>query len=46
MNDRQLRFIIDGLNGKSNGMPREDGFDITVDPKSWRFCVSPEILTI
>lgn len=30
MNDRQLRFIIDGLNGKSNGMPREDGFDITV----------------
>ena len=30
MNDRQLRFIVDGLNGKSNGFPREDGFDITV----------------
>lgn len=30
MNDRQLRFIVNGLNGKSNGMPREDGFDITV----------------
>ena len=30
MNDRQLRFIVDGLGGKSNGMPREDGFDITV----------------
>ena len=30
MNDRQLRHIIDGLNGKANGMPREDGFDITV----------------
>lgn len=30
MNDRQLRFIIDGLNGKVNGVPREDGFDITV----------------
>ena len=30
MNDRQLRYIVDGLNGKANGMPREDGFDITV----------------
>ena len=30
MNDRQLRFIVDGLGGKSNGTPREDGFDITV----------------
>lgn len=30
MNDRQLRFIVDGLNGKANGTPREDGFDITV----------------
>ena len=30
MNDRQLRFIIDGLGGKANGTPREDGFDITV----------------
>ena len=30
MNDRQLRFITDGLGGKINGTPREDGFDITV----------------
>lgn len=30
MNDRQLRFVIDGLGGKANGTPREDGFDITV----------------
>lgn len=30
MNDRQLRFIVDGLQGKTNGVPREDGFDITV----------------
>jgi len=30
MNDRQLRFIIDGLGGKANGSPREDGYDITV----------------
>ena len=30
MNDRQLRFITDGLGGKVNGTPREDGFDITV----------------
>ncbi|MBQ4544412.1 MAG: formate--tetrahydrofolate ligase [Oscillospiraceae bacterium] len=30
MNDRQLRFIADGLGGSKNGVPREDGFDITV----------------
>ena len=30
MNDRQLRFIVDGLGGKANGTPREDGYDITV----------------
>ena len=30
MNDRQLRFIVDGLNGKANGVPREDGFEIVV----------------
>ncbi len=29
MNDRQLRYIADGLGGKANGVPREDGFDIT-----------------
>ncbi len=30
MNDRQLRFITDGLGGEKNGVPRSDGFDITV----------------
>ncbi len=30
MNDRQLRCVVDGLGGKVNGVPREDGFDITV----------------
>ena len=30
MNDRQLRHIIDGLGGKASGVPREDGFEITV----------------
>lgn len=30
MNDRQLRYIVDGLNGRTNGVPREDGFEITV----------------
>lgn len=30
MNDRQLRFVVDGLGGKANGTPREDGYDITV----------------
>ena len=30
MNDRQLRFVTDGLGGRINGVPREDGFDITV----------------
>lgn len=30
MNDRQLRFVVDGMGGKVNGVPREDGFDITV----------------
>ena len=30
MNDRQLRFLVDGLGGRINGTPREDGYDITV----------------
>ncbi len=30
MNDRQLRYIVDGLGGRTNGVPREDGYDITV----------------
>ncbi len=35
MNDRQLRHIVDGLGGKAQGVPREDGFDITVASRSW-----------
>lgn len=30
MNDRQLRHVVDGIGGKAQGVPREDGFDITV----------------
>ena len=30
MNDRQLRYVLDGLGGRTNGVPREDGYDITV----------------
>ena len=30
MNDRQLRHIVSGLQGSANGVPREDGYDITV----------------
>ncbi len=30
MNDRQLRYVVDGMGGKVNGVPREDGYDITV----------------
>ncbi len=44
MNDRQLRFVIDGLGGKSNGTPREDGFDITVASEIMAvFCLSNSI---
>ena len=44
MNDRQLRFVIDGLGGKSNGTPREDGFDITVASEIMAvFCLSDSI---
>ncbi|WDV46973.1 formate--tetrahydrofolate ligase [Clostridiaceae bacterium M8S5] len=44
MNDRQLRFITDGLGGKANGMPREDGFDITVASEIMAaFCLSNDI---
>ncbi len=39
MNDRQLRNVIDGLGGRTNGMPREDGYDITVASRSWQFSV-------
>jgi len=44
MNDRQLRFIIDGLNGRTNGVPREDGFDITVASEVMAIlCLSKDI---
>lgn len=44
MNDRQLRFVIDGLGGKANGIPREDGFDITVASEIMAvLCLSSDI---
>ena len=44
MNDRQLRNVVDGLGGKTNGMPREDGFDITVASEIMAiFCLSTSI---
>ena len=44
MNDRQLRFITDGLGGKANGTPREDGFDITVASEIMAvFCLAADL---
>ncbi len=44
MNDRQLRFATDGLGGRVNGTPREDGFDITVASEIMAvFCLSSSI---
>ena len=44
MNDRQLRFIVDGLGGKVNGTPREDGFDITVASEVMAiFCLATDL---
>ena len=44
MNDRQLRSIVDGLGGKVNGCPREDGFDITVASEVMAvLCLSADI---
>ncbi len=44
MNDRQLRNVIDGLGGKMQGVPREDGFDITVASEVMAvFCLSSSI---
>ncbi len=44
MNDRQLRFVTDGLGGRVNGTPREDGFDITVASEIMAvFCLSSSI---
>ena len=44
MNDRQLRYITDGLGGRVNGVPREDGYDITVASEIMAvFCLSGSI---
>jgi len=47
MNDRQLRFVADGLGGRVNGTPREDGFDITVASEVMAcFCLASDILDL
>ena len=47
MNDRQLRHIVDGLGGKANGTPREDGFDITVASEVMAvFCLATSIIDL
>jgi len=44
MNDRQLRYVTDGLGGRINGVPREDGFDITVASEVMAvFCLTKDI---
>ena len=44
MNDRQLRFITNGLGGRTNGVPREDGYDITVASEIMAvFCLASSI---
>lgn len=44
MNDRQLRFVTDGLGGRINGTPREDGFDITVASEVMAiFCLATDL---
>lgn len=44
MNDRQLRYVTDGLGGKINGTPREDGFDITVASEVMAiFCLATDL---
>jgi len=44
MNDRQLRFVQDGLGGGKNGVPREDGFDITVASEVMAiFCLAQDL---
>ncbi|MBR2012623.1 MAG: formate--tetrahydrofolate ligase [Clostridia bacterium] len=47
MNDRQLRNVIDGLGGRMQGVPREDGFDITVASEIMAvLCLSSDILDL
>lgn len=47
MNDRQLRFLVDGLGGRVNGVPREDGFEITVASEIMAIlCLSKDIMDL
>ena len=47
MNDRQLRHIVDGLGGKMQGVPREDGFDITVASEVMAaFCLATDLMDL
>ncbi len=47
MNDRQLRHIVDGLGGKMQGVPREDGFDITVASEVMAaFCLAADLMDL
>ncbi len=47
MNDRQLRNIVDGLGGKMQGVPREDGFDITVASEIMAiFCLASDLMDL
>ncbi|NLB50560.1 MAG: formate--tetrahydrofolate ligase, partial [Clostridiaceae bacterium] len=47
MNDRQLRFVVDGLGGRLNGVPREDGFEITVASEIMAvFCLSTSLTNL
>ncbi|MSS12401.1 formate--tetrahydrofolate ligase [Bifidobacterium tsurumiense] len=47
MNDRQLRHIVDGLGGRMQGVPREDGFDITVASEVMAvFCLATDLMDL
>lgn len=47
MNDRQLRFVVDGLGGRVNGVPREDGYDITVASEIMAvLCLASDIIDL
>ena len=47
MNDRQLRNIVDGLGGRMQGVPREDGFDITVASEVMAvFCLATDLMDL
>jgi formate--tetrahydrofolate ligase len=47
INDRHLRFVVDGLGGRTNGVPREDGFDITVASEVMAiFCLANDIMDL